>query len=63
MYIFQYYIACGENYSNIRERDIFPVKDVLKEFLYQIYIQEKYNKKNVFHVHIYKMIQILLVKS
>jgi len=45
MYIFQYYIACGENYSNIRERDgIFPVKkDILKEeFLYQIYIQEKY---------------------
>lgn len=38
MYIFQYYIACNENYTNIRQRGyIFPVeKEVSAEkFQYQ----------------------------
>jgi len=42
MYIFQYYIACNENYSNICERDIFPIKKGRKTFISNL------SKKNFF---------------
>lgn len=46
MYIFQYYIACGENYSICERGDIFLVKrKVLEE---KLILNKLISKKNAF---------------